>query len=63
MASGKLVKILLHTDVTRYLEFKTVEGSYVMKSNQINKVPATEAEAVGSSLMDVLEKKRFADFF
>jgi len=62
MASGKLVKILLHTDVTRYLEFKSVDGSYVMKSNKINKVPATEAEAVSSNLMGMFEKKRFRDF-
>jgi len=62
MASGKLVKILLHTDVTRYLEFKSVEGSYVMKSSKINKVPATEAEAVSSNLMGMFEKKRFRDF-
>jgi Rab GDP dissociation inhibitor len=62
MASGKLVKILLHTDVTRYLEFKSVEGSYVMKSTKISKVPATEAEAVSSSLMGMFEKKRFRDF-
>jgi len=62
MASGKLVKILLHTDVTRYLEFKSVEGSYVMKSGKISKVPATESEAVSSSLMGMFEKKRFRDF-
>jgi Rab GDP dissociation inhibitor len=62
MASGKLVKILLHTDVTRYLEFKSVEGSYVSKSSKISKVPATEAEAVSSSLMGMFEKKRFRDF-
>jgi Rab GDP dissociation inhibitor len=62
MASGKLVKILLHTDVTRYLEFKSVDGSYVMKSTKINKVPATESEAVASNLMGMFEKKRFRDF-
>jgi len=31
MANGKLVKILLHTRVTRYLQFKSVDGSYVTK--------------------------------
>uniref|UniRef100_A0A6B2L485 Rab GDP dissociation inhibitor n=1 Tax=Arcella intermedia TaxID=1963864 RepID=A0A6B2L485_9EUKA len=62
MASGKLVKILLHTDVTRYLEFKSVEGSYVLKSSKINKVPATEQEALGTNLMGMFEKKRFRDF-
>jgi len=68
MASGLLVKILLHTDVTRYLEFKTVDGSYVLKGKvttpgeHIYKVPATEAEAISTSLLGIFEKKRFRDF-
>jgi Rab GDP dissociation inhibitor len=36
---GKLVKILLHTKVTRYLEFKSVDGSYVFKDGRVQKVP------------------------
>lgn len=36
---GKLVKILLHTKVTRYLEFKSVDGSYVFKDGKVQKVP------------------------
>ena len=61
MANGLLVKMLLHTKVTRYLEWKTIDGSYVMQhaeagffsnaSNDIYKVPATDQEAVASSLM------------
>ena len=39
MACGDLVKILLHTKVTRYLEFKSVDGSFVFKDNKIQKVP------------------------
>lgn len=39
MACGNLVKILLHTKVTRYLEFKSIDGSYVFKDNKIQKVP------------------------
>jgi len=62
MASGLLVKILLHTEVTKYLEFKSVEGSYVLKSDKINKVPATEKEALTTSLLGLFEKKRFRDF-
>ncbi|CAN0466248.1 unnamed protein product, partial [Hapterophycus canaliculatus] len=38
MANGNLVKMLLMTKVTRYLEFKTVDGSYVVKGGKINKV-------------------------
>ena len=31
---GKLVKILLHTKVTRYLEFKNIAGSYVLRKGK-----------------------------
>ena len=60
MANGKLVQLLIHTNVTRYLEFKSVEGSYVMKSNkQIYKIPSTAQEALSTSLMGIFEKRRF----
>jgi len=62
MANGKLVKILLHTKVTRYLEFKSVDGSYVTKKGKVHKVPATEMEALSSGLMGMFEKTRFKDF-
>jgi Rab GDP dissociation inhibitor len=42
MACGKLVKILLHTKVTRYLEFKSVDGSYVFKDKKVQKVPGND---------------------
>jgi len=49
--------------LTRYLEFKSVEGSYVMgKSGKISKVPADEREALGSDLMGLFEKRRFKNF-
>ncbi|RWS21144.1 rab GDP dissociation inhibitor alpha-like protein, partial [Leptotrombidium deliense] len=48
MANGQLVKLLIHTGVTRYLEFKSVEGSYVYKAGRIYKVPADEKEALAS---------------
>ncbi|KAF4691003.1 Rab GDP dissociation inhibitor beta, partial [Perkinsus olseni] len=72
MASGQLVKILLKTKVTRYLEWKSVEGTYVYQyqpaglfSNEkfIHKVPATEMEIVKSPLMGIMEKKRCTSFF
>jgi len=63
MANGQLVKLLIHTGVTRYLEFKSVEGSYVMgKSGKISKVPADEKEALTSDLMGIFEKRRFKNF-
>lgn len=61
MANGQLVKILIHTGVTRYLEFKSIEGSYVYskKAGKLHKVPATEKEALATSLMGIFEKRRF----
>jgi len=62
MAHGNLVKILLHTKVTRYLDFKSIDGSYVVKNGKIQKVPATPKEALASSLMGMFEKRRFRNF-
>lgn len=63
MANGKLVQLLIHTGVTRYLEFKSVEGSYVQgKNGKISKVPADEKEALASDLMGLFEKRRFRNF-
>ncbi|CAG0920730.1 unnamed protein product [Notodromas monacha] len=62
MANGQLVKLLIHTGVTRYLEFKSVEGSYVYKGGKISKVPADDREALSSDLMGLFEKRRFRNF-
>ena len=55
--------MLLLTDVTRYLEFKAVEGSYVQASGKVEKVPSTSKEAFSSPLMGLLEKNRCRKFF
>lgn len=59
--SGQLVRILVHTEVTRYLDFKVVEGSYVYKGGKVHKVPATEEEAQtsGDEQSQCNLKKRF----
>jgi Rab GDP dissociation inhibitor len=62
MACGNLTKMLLHTKVTRYLDFKSIAGSYVYNAGKILKVPATPAEALSSSLMGLFEKRRFRRF-
>ena len=69
------MKLLIHTGVTRYLEFKCIEGSYVFKGQKVHKVPADEREALSSckptkaiairiylvclALMGLFEKRRF----
>ncbi|KIJ21891.1 hypothetical protein PAXINDRAFT_159898 [Paxillus involutus ATCC 200175] len=63
IASGELTKILVHTDVTRYLEFKQIAGSFVYRDGRISKVPSTEMEAVRSPLMGLFEKRRAKKFF
>lgn len=63
MANGKLVRTLIRTDVTKYLEFKAVDGSYVLNSKKVYKVPASDGEALRSSLLGMFEKLRARGFF
>nr|CAD1818215.1 unnamed protein product [Ananas comosus var. bracteatus] len=63
MANGILVRVLIHTDVTKYLSFKAVDGSYVLNKGKIHKVPATDMEALRSPLMGLFEKRRARKFF
>ena len=62
MANGELTNMLVHTDVTRYLEFKQIAGSYVYREGKIAKVPSNEMEAVRSPLMGIFEKRRMKKF-
>ncbi|CAO2813628.1 unnamed protein product [Amaranthus hypochondriacus] len=63
MANEVLVQILIHTDVTKYLNFKAVDGSFVYNKSKIYKVPATDVEALKSPLMGLFEKRRANKFF
>lgn len=73
MANGKLVKMLLHTKVTKYLEWKCVDASYVAQHQKggmlkkekmaVCKVPSNDMEAFKSSLMGIFEKKRLVGFY
>lgn len=50
MFAGYLVKLLVHSGVTRYLEFKSVEASFVYKKgNKILKVPSSPQEVFTTS--------------
>lgn len=62
MACGSLVKILLHCKVTRYLDFKSIDASYVFKDNKVQKVPSSPQEALASELMGFFEKRKFRNF-
>ncbi|KAF9611745.1 hypothetical protein IFM89_034928 [Coptis chinensis] len=63
MANGTLVRTLIHTDVTKYLSFKAVDGSFVFNKGKVHKVPATDMEALKSPLMGLFEKRRARKFF
>lgn len=61
--SGQLVSMLLVTQVTRYLDFKVVEGSYVYsKHGKLHKVPSTETEALSSSECEISEEDLLKHF-
>jgi Rab GDP dissociation inhibitor len=66
MANGELTNILVSTDVTRYIEFKQVAGSYVQQGSgaraTVAKVPSDAGEALRSPLMGIFEKRRAKNF-
>ena len=73
MAYGKLVKLIIKTKVSDYLNWKCVEGTYVYQYQKagffskegpkIDKVPANDREALSSDLMSLFEKRRCQKFF
>ncbi|XP_071705530.1 guanosine nucleotide diphosphate dissociation inhibitor At5g09550-like [Rutidosis leptorrhynchoides] len=63
MANGTLVRVLIHTNVTKYLNFKAVDGSFVFNKGKVHKVPANDVEALKSPLMGLFEKRRARKFF
>jgi len=67
MASGELVKLLIHTKVTRYLDFKVVDGSYVAKGKSgkkwvVAKLPSTTKEGLATPLMGFFQKTKLIRF-
>ncbi|KAF2145272.1 uncharacterized protein K452DRAFT_266046 [Aplosporella prunicola CBS 121167] len=66
MSNGELTNILVSTDVTRYLEFKQIAGSFVQQGNgskaTVAKVPSDAGEALRSPLMGLFEKRRARSF-
>ncbi|CAD6585633.1 MAG: Rab GDP dissociation inhibitor alpha [Alectoria sarmentosa] len=66
MSNGELTNILVSTDVTRYLEFKQIAGSYVQQGSgtraTVAKVPSDAGEALRSPLMGLFEKRRAKRF-
>lgn len=57
MANGELTNILVHTEVTRYIEFKQIAASYVYRNGRIAKVPSNAKEALASPLMGILKRE------
>ncbi|KAK2759475.1 Rab GDP dissociation inhibitor alpha [Arachnomyces sp. PD_36] len=66
MSTGDLTNILVSTNVTRYLDFKQIAGSYVQMGDKkkvtVAKVP-TEEEAWNSGALSTLQKAAAANFF
>lgn len=66
MSNGELTNILVSTDVTRYIEFKQIAGSYVQQGQgnkaTVAKVPSDAGEALRSPLMGLFEKRRAKNF-
>lgn len=52
LAEGHLLKLLILTDVTKHLKYKTVKSHYYYKGNKISKLPTDENEYNKSDLMN-----------
>lgn len=73
MAKGKLVKLLRKTNTQAYIDFYKVHGSFVFTRTKgkgiftsgapgIDKVPATETEAISTGLVGTFEKNALRNF-
>ena len=62
MSSGSLVKILIKTNVSQYLEFKCLDSKFVSKG-ELHKIPSNDKEALQSDLLDLKEKLNCTNFF
>jgi len=58
LGEGLMVDALRHTEVTKYMDFKVVNGSFVLrtKDKSINKIPTTASEVLSSKLCGIKEK-------
>jgi Rab GDP dissociation inhibitor len=69
MASGNLVKVLIHTGTADYMEYKPVDGSFCYRpgsggpDQQVHQVPINAKAAMSSPLMSTMEKTRAVQFF
>jgi len=56
--------MLVLSDTTKYFDFRQIDGSFVLASDQkVHKVPASDSEALRSGLLSFLEKNRARKFF
>ncbi|KAJ3213700.1 Rab GDP dissociation inhibitor alpha [Clydaea vesicula] len=62
LSNGEIVDMLHYSNIPRYVEFKQIDGTFILKNGSISKVPTTEVEALTSSLIDLAEKNRLKIF-
>lgn len=62
LAEGHLLKLLVLTDVTENLRYKSLECHYYFKGSKMSKLPADMQEYNKSDLMTVVQKWRFWNF-
>lgn len=62
MANGKLVKMLIQTGVTRYIDFNGISGSYVFNTGKIYRLPVHPNEVLSSPLVSTFQKLKLRSF-
>ena len=63
LAAGPEIKLLVSSGVSRYLEFKAGESSYISAGGELHLVPCSKGELFKSKYVTLLEKRSLKKFF
>lgn len=62
LSKGNIMKAIVHTGCTRYLEFHRCKGAYVTKKGKPFKVPSDAKEATSTELVGFFQKFKLKNF-
>ena len=62
LSKGNMMKAIVHTGCTRYLEFHRCKGAYVTKKGKPYKVPSNATEAAKTDLVGFFQKLKLKSF-
>ncbi|ESO83120.1 hypothetical protein LOTGIDRAFT_146580, partial [Lottia gigantea] len=61
-SSGKMVELLISSDVAKYCEFRTVSRVLTQNDSLIEKIPCSRADVFSSKDVSMLDKRKLMKF-